>query len=130
MLGGAHVFVYGTLVDPAKLDEVVGHRHQGERLRARVHGYRRVLADGYEYAFLVPQSDASVEGVLVMDLTAADLVALDAYEDVDGGVYERLAVDVEVWGCGPNAMHVGGCSTYVGGPHLRALASHSVLTPS
>jgi gamma-glutamylcyclotransferase (GGCT)/AIG2-like uncharacterized protein YtfP len=129
MHGGAHVFVYGTLVDPRKLDEVVGHRHLGERLRARLHGYRRVVSSKYEYPFLVPMPDASVEGVLVMDLTAADMKSLDAYEEVADGVYERQAVEVEVWGCGPSSMYMR-AYTYLGGALLRGLAHSTALAAS
>lgn len=116
-----HVFVYGTLVDPLRLDEVIGHRHTGERLRARLSGYRRQFAVGFDYPFIVPVQQAGVDGILVMDLSAADVETLDAYEQVDQGTYERKAVEVDVWGCGPLPMRLE-AQTYVGGARLAALS--------
>ena len=39
----ANLFVYGSLVDPRKLDEVLGYHFLGERLRARLSGFERVM---------------------------------------------------------------------------------------
>lgn len=115
-----HLFVYGTLVDPLKLDEVIGHRHMGERLRARLHGFERIAPGDYPYPYLVPSPDAAVEGILVMDLSATDFDALDVYEEVALGLYERLRVEVEAWGCGPHSAYLQ-AHTYVGGARLTAL---------
>src|SRR5437762_3571901 len=93
-----HVFAYGSLVDPHCLDDVLGHTHHGERLAARLVGYERVTATTYPYPFIVAISGATVEGVLVMDLSPYDLQALDRYEEVDAGTYRRELVEVETWG--------------------------------
>jgi gamma-glutamylcyclotransferase (GGCT)/AIG2-like uncharacterized protein YtfP len=122
---GRHVFVYGTLVDPRRLREVLGHPHRGEVLRARLLGYRRVSAPSYEYPFVVRDSSASVEGLLVMDLTPADVESLDAYEDVAEGMYRRVPVEVEAWGCGAISPRLP-AETYAAGPGLlSALAGRS-----
>ena len=115
-----HLFVYGTLVDPLKLDEIIGHCHQGERLRARLLGYRRVVSDQYPYPYLMPSSAEAVEGILVMDLTAADLRALDVYEEVAQGTYARSGVEVDVWGCGPRSARLP-AQVYVSGEGLKNL---------
>jgi gamma-glutamylcyclotransferase (GGCT)/AIG2-like uncharacterized protein YtfP len=115
-----HLFAYGTLVEPHTLDHVLGHRHLGERLAARLEGYRRTTADGYAYAFLVAEPGQSVDGVLIMDLTSTDLQALDAYEDVDTLAYRRETVEVDALGCGPRGLRVQ-AQTYVGGPALLAM---------
>ena len=111
------MFVYGSLVDPRRLKEVLGHPARGEVLRARVRGYRRVSAPTYEYPFVVPDADASVDGLLLMHLTPPELESLDAYEDVAEGVYRRVPVEVETWGCGPSSACVRAW-TYAAGPAL------------
>jgi len=112
-----HLFVYGSLVQPNCLDEVLGHRHPGERLEARLANYRRVSTPTYEYPFIVAAPGESVDGVLLMDLTAYDLQVLDRYEEVESGVYRRESVEVEAWGCGARPIYVR-AHTYVAGPVL------------
>jgi len=111
------VFVYGSLVDPRQLSQVLGHPHHGEVLRARLHGYRRVTTPSYAYPFLVADAQQCVDGLLVMDLASTDLVALDAYEEVAEGVYCRVPVEVEAWGCGPTTATLD-AHTYTAGPQL------------
>jgi gamma-glutamylcyclotransferase (GGCT)/AIG2-like uncharacterized protein YtfP len=113
----AHLFVYGTLVEPRRLAEVLGHRPQGQVLGACLRGFRRVTTPTYEFPFVVPDPTASVDGVLVMDLDAEDLRRLDQYEDVADGLYRRVGVDVEVWGGGPTPATVR-ADTYAAGPGL------------
>ena len=42
-----HLFVYGSLVDPRRLDEVLGFHFLGERLRARLAGHERVMSESF-----------------------------------------------------------------------------------
>jgi gamma-glutamylcyclotransferase (GGCT)/AIG2-like uncharacterized protein YtfP len=118
-----HLFAYGTLVDPACLDSVLGHRHLGERLAARLSGYQRVQVRTYPYPFIVEAQGSFVDGVLLMDLSPYDMQVLDRYEEVESGVYERAPVHVEAYGCGPNAMRMA-AETYVAGPSLLASTAH------
>lgn len=114
-----HLFAYGSLTDPRCLDTVLGHRHLGERLAARLTGFERITSSTYPYPFIVSADDGhAVAGVLIMDLDADDLAALDRYEEVDEGVYQRTQVDVETWGCGPRTAHVP-AYVYVAGAALR-----------
>src|SRR5579859_3035980 len=99
--GPRHLFVYGSLVDPRCVDEVLGHRHTGERLRAQLNGYQRVASDEYAYPFIVESSDAFVDGIVLMDLSPSDFEALDEYEETATDAYQRALVEVEAWGCGP-----------------------------
>jgi gamma-glutamylcyclotransferase (GGCT)/AIG2-like uncharacterized protein YtfP len=114
-----HLFAYGSLVDPRCLDEVLGHRHTGERLAARLRGFERVSSPTFPYPYLVAAADQVVQGVLIMDLTPYDLHLLDRYEDLEAGTYARRLVEVESWGCGPQTVHLQ-AYTYIGGPQLIA----------
>lgn len=114
-----HVFAYGTLIEPGRLDVVLGHKHLGERLAARLAGFERVLAPAFPYPYVVPKPGASVDGVLLMDLSAYDMQALDRYEEVESGVYRREAVEVEAWGCGPRPIYVQ-ADVYAAGQQLLA----------
>jgi len=121
--GGAsasqHLFVYGSLVDPRCLNDVLGHAHQGERLRARLVGYERVTRPTYEFPYIVEARGRAVDGVLVMELSPFDMQALDRYEEVDEGMYRREHVEVEAWGCGPRPLRFQ-AETYVAGRALDA----------
>lgn len=114
-----HVFVYGSLVDPQQLDAVLGHRHMGERLAARLAGYTRVTS-AYPYPYLVESAGDRVDGILIMDLAPEDVSVLDAYEEVDEAVYRREHVHVDVFGCGPRSLCLP-AEVYVAGPRLRAI---------
>ena len=115
------LFVSGSLTDPRCLDEVLGYRFAGERLRGQLRGYERLTSPRFEYPFLVRRDGGVVEGVVVMGLGPSDLAVLDRYEEVDSGLYGRVGVDeVDVWGCGPHSMHLP-AETYVAGPALLQL---------
>jgi gamma-glutamylcyclotransferase (GGCT)/AIG2-like uncharacterized protein YtfP len=114
-----HLFAYGSLVDPACLGEVLGHRHAGERIAARLDGFERIATDAYPFPFIVAAPGRSVDGVLLMDLSLQDVAALDRYEEVDQGTYQRQIVEVEAWGCGPRTRRLQ-AHTYVAGPALIA----------
>jgi gamma-glutamylcyclotransferase (GGCT)/AIG2-like uncharacterized protein YtfP len=114
------LFVYGSLVAPGCLDKVLGHKHLGERLRARLMGYERIASATYLYPYIVEAHGQSVDGVVLMDLSPRDMQALDRYEDVDAGVYRRQLVEVEAWGCGPHALRLV-AHAYVAGPALSAV---------
>jgi gamma-glutamylcyclotransferase (GGCT)/AIG2-like uncharacterized protein YtfP len=114
-----HLFAYGTLVDPRCLDEVLGHRHRGEKLRARLDGFERISSAVYPYPYIVAAHGRWVDGVLLTDLSSDDVQALDRYEEVDQGMYQRQSVEVEAWGCGPRTLRLQ-AHTYVAGPALIA----------
>src|SRR5215510_6761081 len=94
-----NLFVYGSLVDPRCLDDVLGYHFGGERVRAQLRGFLRVRSDGFHYPFLLAQKDGVVDGILIMGLSPRDMDVLDRYEEVDSGFYTRASIqDVEVWG--------------------------------
>jgi gamma-glutamylcyclotransferase (GGCT)/AIG2-like uncharacterized protein YtfP len=114
-----HLFVYGSLVDPRRLDDVLGYHFLGERLRARLAGYERLMSESFGYPFLVARAEHVVDGILIMDLSPNDMDVLDRYEDVDVEMYTRVAVEVETWGCGPSPTFVQ-AHTYVAGVRLQS----------
>jgi len=116
-MASRHLFVYGSLVDPRRLEDVLGHPHPGERLRARLAGFTRMAPGELTYPFIVADPGARVDGVLIMNLSPYDMQVLDRYEEIEAGMYRRELVEVEAWGCGPQTMHVQ-AYTYVGGPAL------------
>ena len=108
------LFVYGSLTSPRRLDEVLGPVHTGERLRARLYGYERQQRTDEPYPFIVSAPGARTEGMLIVDLSEADVRTIDAYEEVDQRRYRRVPVEVEVWGCGPGTPRLN-AETYVAG---------------
>ncbi|PSQ32682.1 gamma-glutamylcyclotransferase [Halobacteriales archaeon QS_9_70_65] len=92
------VFVYGTLRDPDRAREVVGHADFGPD--ARLVGLGRVEA---RYPTLAPGGETDGR---VLRLRGGDLAALDAYEGVDRGLYARVRM--------PDGD--GGLWSYVGDP--------------
>jgi gamma-glutamylcyclotransferase (GGCT)/AIG2-like uncharacterized protein YtfP len=116
-MASQHLFAYGSLVDPRCLDDVLGHPHLGERLRAQLAGYTRVAAGVFPYPFIVVAAGAWVDGVLISDLSPYDMQLLDRYEEIEAGMYRRELVEVEAWRCGPQTLHVQAYA-YVAGPAL------------
>ena len=84
-----HVFTYGSLMFPEVWNRVVRGRYQS--CPARLEGYRRHALTDVSYPAIVAESGAEVEGVLYLDVDAADLARLDAFE---GAEYRRAAVPV------------------------------------
>jgi gamma-glutamylcyclotransferase (GGCT)/AIG2-like uncharacterized protein YtfP len=98
------LFVYGTLMEPACVEQVTGRRFAG-RL-ATLHGWTRTIAS-HGYPVIHPSSDDTVDGIVLDGLDTPALRALDVYED-EGGLYLRRQVTVLVGG---EAIP---CETYVG----------------
>ena len=91
---GAALFVYGTLMDEERLEKLTGRRFR--RRRATLAGFARVLA-AHGYPTIVPQAGSQVEGILVENVDAASMAALDADED-EGRLYARRPAEVLVDG--------------------------------
>jgi len=100
---GARLFVYGTLMDEARVLAVTGRTFPARA--ARLDGYRRNTSGPYPY--VVPAARSHVDGLLLDGIDAASLDALDRYED-EGRLYRRRAVTVLVDGASV------ACETYVG----------------
>jgi gamma-glutamylcyclotransferase (GGCT)/AIG2-like uncharacterized protein YtfP len=90
------LFIYGSLRDPGVRARLLGPRDDLSTCRATLRGHARMLVPGFGYPFVVPASPGDrVDGDMLLGLQPADYVVLDAYEDVDDGLYRRDVVTVE-----------------------------------
>ena len=99
-----HMFVYGTLMDPARVEALTGRRFA--RVVALLEGFERIESDA-GYPYILPKAGASISGLLLKDLDATSLTRLDEYE-AEGNLYLRQVVEVRVAGQPVHAM------TYIG----------------
>jgi gamma-glutamylcyclotransferase (GGCT)/AIG2-like uncharacterized protein YtfP len=85
------IFAYGTLLNPAVQETVIGRQIAGKR--DRLSGYRKAtLQDGAEsYPNLVPDENSRVDGHII-EVTQEELGRIDLYE---AGLYSRHKVTVE-----------------------------------
>ncbi|WP_435319662.1 gamma-glutamylcyclotransferase family protein [Haloarchaeobius sp. TZWSO28] len=101
-------FVYGTLTDPARVDELLDDWRFGPdavlRGAHRVEGEYPTLAPGGETPGRILRTD--------------DIDALDRYEGVDRGLYVRVAVP---WAEGSGDQPGGDVQVYVGDPARLAV---------
>ncbi|MGE0660256.1 MAG: gamma-glutamylcyclotransferase family protein [Reyranellaceae bacterium] len=96
-------FFFGTLMDEAVLDLVVGRHVPATAKRPAVlHGYRRARVRGATYPIVVPAAGAEVAGVLASGLRPPEADRLTAYEG-DGYVLAELEVSA---GGGARRAHV------------------------
>jgi gamma-glutamylcyclotransferase (GGCT)/AIG2-like uncharacterized protein YtfP len=84
-----NVFTYGSLMFPEVWNRVV--RGAYASCPARLDAYRRHALLDVSYPAIVAEEGASVDGVLYLDVDAADLARLDAFE---GAEYRRDALMV------------------------------------
>jgi hypothetical protein len=94
----ANVFVCGSLQDPAKMRGLL--RRHAPFAPAFAPGYtcERHEVNGRPVQFMLPAADAtksSLPGVVWLDLAAADLQAIDAFELGDG-LRRKITVTVNV----------------------------------
>ena len=102
-------FVYGTLREPDRAREVIGHTDFGPD--ARLVGLRRVEA---RYPTLAPNGKTTGR---VLRLRDGDLDVLDAYEGVDRGLYVRVRVpsdDGDLWTYVGDQSALGAAVTWPG----------------
>jgi gamma-glutamylcyclotransferase (GGCT)/AIG2-like uncharacterized protein YtfP len=99
-----HLFVYGTLMDPQRVEALTGKSFAC--VEAILVGFERITSD-LGYPFIHPKPGAVVHGILLTDVDPISLRYLDTYE-AEGDLYVRQAVDVRVAGTAVRAM------TYVG----------------
>ena len=81
------LFAYGTLQFPEVLSAVTGCHLEGER--AVLDDYACYLVRGKVYPGVIPEREASVEGVVYAGIGEAHFRKLDRFE---GDLYERVRV--------------------------------------
>lgn len=86
----SRLFVYGSLRDDARVQEVVGRRLPSRP--AVLEGYCRTLDASIGYPVVHPLTGASVDGKLLEGVDDRMFTALDDYE---GPAYRRVLVQVE-----------------------------------
>jgi gamma-glutamylcyclotransferase (GGCT)/AIG2-like uncharacterized protein YtfP len=90
------LFVYGSLRDPRVRARLLGERADLTTRPAVLRGHARQATPDFDYPFVVPAGRGDlVDGELLLGLGPADYAILDSYEDVDDGLYQRVAVTVE-----------------------------------
>jgi gamma-glutamylcyclotransferase (GGCT)/AIG2-like uncharacterized protein YtfP len=99
-----HLFVYGTLMDPQRVEALTGKRFA--QVEATLVGFERCQSP-YGYPYLLPQCGAVVHGLLLTNIDPHSLHHLDTYE-AEGDLYRRQVVEVLVAGVPLQTM------TYVG----------------
>jgi gamma-glutamylcyclotransferase (GGCT)/AIG2-like uncharacterized protein YtfP len=82
------LFVYGSLIDPACRERILGR--VVETMAAILHGYERGRG---RYYFIRPRAGLNTRGLLLLQLTSADFVALDRYEEIPR-LYTREMTEV------------------------------------
>lgn len=88
------LFAYGELCKPPVLLAVLGRVPAAEP--ALLDGFRRVINIDTGYFRAVPCDGEVVVGLLLDGIEAAELEALDDFENVDGGEYGRVQVEVKM----------------------------------
>jgi gamma-glutamylcyclotransferase (GGCT)/AIG2-like uncharacterized protein YtfP len=96
-----NLFAYGSLMIPEVIQAVICREVFGES--ATLVGYLRQGLLGFSYPGLVKCPDASVDGRLYRDLSANDLLRLDAFED---DFYQRQTLTVQSRNGGINQASV------------------------
>ena len=90
------VFVHGELARTGTLLQILGREPLA--LRAVLRGYERVLDPEIDYYTAVRKEGGMIEGRLLTGITDKELLALDEFEGVSEGLYDRAIVEVEVEG--------------------------------
>jgi gamma-glutamylcyclotransferase (GGCT)/AIG2-like uncharacterized protein YtfP len=104
------LFVYGSLLDPARRQEIIGHRV--ETTPAILHDYQ---VGRSRYFYITKHPGISTSGLLLLNLTSTDLQRLDRYEEIPR-LYTREKVAVlslsgdrlECWIYLPTALTLAG----------------------
>jgi gamma-glutamylcyclotransferase (GGCT)/AIG2-like uncharacterized protein YtfP len=104
------LFVYGSLLEEAKREEILGHRV--EVIEARLPGFQRRRG---KYYYIARAEGAETVGMILCGLTAEDWSRLDEYEEVPL-LYSREEIEV-VTSDGPRR-----CWVYLPTPNCIKLA--------
>ncbi len=87
------MFVYGELCKPPVLLEVLGRVPISEP--ALLDGFSRKVNPETGYFHAVRHPTDLISGLLLKSIKMNELEKLDCFENVEGGKYERIEVDVK-----------------------------------
>jgi gamma-glutamylcyclotransferase (GGCT)/AIG2-like uncharacterized protein YtfP len=104
-----YVFVYGSLLDPARVSAVIGRTYEGPVTPASLLGFVR-RQNGYFYLVDTGDQVDRVDGALIGPFSDEELARLDRYEGCPE-LYIRHSVDAWVDDFGDRVL---GAWTYVG----------------
>jgi len=85
-----HVFVYGTLMDKARLSNLL--KRIPEMHPAQVTGYRQFYDESLGYQNAEKDERSKVRGMVLAGISAPELRTLDHYEGMGEGSYRRVVV--------------------------------------
>ncbi|MDP9108487.1 MAG: gamma-glutamylcyclotransferase [Pseudomonadota bacterium] len=83
------IFTYGSLMFAEVWQKVVAGQYASAK--ATFYGYQRFALRGETYPGIVARATGSVDGLVYLDVSDADIAALDAFEGVD---YRRIEAGV------------------------------------
>lgn len=99
------LFVYGTLLDETFLGHLL--EKPVSSVPAHLLDFELLWLQGFPYPTVFAAPGEQVEGRLYRNLTWEDYRRLDAYEGVGEGLYQRIAVEVQVEeGAAPESAYV------------------------
>ncbi len=85
-----NVFVYGTLMDRARVNNLI--KRTPEMHPAKVTGYRQFYDDSLGYQSAEKDDRANIRGIVLEGISGLELRALDHYEGIGEGSYRRVKV--------------------------------------
>jgi len=85
-----NAFIYGSLMFDLVWDSLIETKYQ--KINTRLDSYRRVCVRGETYPGLIYSGAGCVDGLLVLNVSNADMVVRDRFEDE---YYSRQRVTVE-----------------------------------
>lgn len=86
-----NVFVYGSLMYSQVWQKIVAGQYQQKA--ATIFGYQRLAINGESYPAVVKQQDASVAGIVYLDVDERDLIQLNEFEGEYYQLQNTFAVD-------------------------------------
>ncbi len=92
----ADLFTYGELTRPEVMGKLLGRLPTSRP--AVLLDHRRVLDEEVGFFRAIPSRGSRIDGLLYEGLDPDELAKLDAYEEVERGLYERVAVEVRLGG--------------------------------
>ncbi len=85
------LFVYGTLINPAVQQDVIGRIILGQGDILESYQRQSIEINETTYPIIVPKTGAQTDG-LVLEISSEELILIDSYE---GHHYQRIEVELK-----------------------------------